>query len=472
MKVNVVCPMYLLLSCYIFLSQTSVDIQNDDFCDKSNGEDEPRTSACSYISGTSFTCNLGGLIEQTIPASRVSDGVCDCCDGSDEITYLNPSFVGCKNTCDDDYQTIRRTALINHRILQSGMRNRKEKLDKMTQRKRREYREYDVLKQEVFELSNYMFTMRYLITQQYSAERNLRWKLIRERHTKCAGGYDEACDIYASEYIITDELVYEGRRPIELNPKDKFKWQHTPEEIRYLQSLSSLDRVKATICPSKDVLPDDNSRIHTRVGELVTYLSSAAYQKPKELTKIELRKRALFSPFLEDGSRGHLLALQIILEIIGIISSPIILSTHWLLHYFSLFQTFVWDKIIECSDNNQLPLTLRAYCLFIKSSDEDDSRLANILSYIDYNRYSALTSFYDNFQEYFRNQIWMIRYIWLTPTVYFDYFYNKKNILLPPRRQSCLLREGLLAIEKEIIYLQNEIREIEALHHTIQQEKD
>ena len=54
---------------------------NDDFCDCSDGSDEPGTSACS--NGRFFCLNVGHA-GRYIRSSRVGDGLCDCCDGSDE----------------------------------------------------------------------------------------------------------------------------------------------------------------------------------------------------------------------------------------------------------------------------------------------------------------------------------------------------------------------------------------------------
>ncbi|KAJ1398876.1 hypothetical protein B484DRAFT_308957, partial [Ochromonadaceae sp. CCMP2298] len=61
---------------------------NDDYCDTFDGSDETRSSACSHLKST-FSCpapthTIANKHIVEIPSSRVNDGVCDCCDGSDE----------------------------------------------------------------------------------------------------------------------------------------------------------------------------------------------------------------------------------------------------------------------------------------------------------------------------------------------------------------------------------------------------
>jgi len=89
------------------------DWMNDGYCDcPLDGLDEPNTNACSGSkiggwAGTGFaSTNLNspsyqcpGQPKKKIPISRINDGVCDCCDGSDE--KHTTSDTSCPDICDE-----------------------------------------------------------------------------------------------------------------------------------------------------------------------------------------------------------------------------------------------------------------------------------------------------------------------------------------------------------------------------------
>lgn len=71
---------------------------NDDYCDCTDGSDEPSTSAC--VNGT-FYCDTQyhkkPIRFLEVPSSRVNDGICDCCDGSDEWLFRHKTLVSQSN---------------------------------------------------------------------------------------------------------------------------------------------------------------------------------------------------------------------------------------------------------------------------------------------------------------------------------------------------------------------------------------
>eukprot|EP00730_Choanoeca_flexa_P012721 TRINITY_DN4556_c0_g1_i2.p1 TRINITY_DN4556_c0_g1~~TRINITY_DN4556_c0_g1_i2.p1 ORF type:complete len:471 (+),score=148.40 TRINITY_DN4556_c0_g1_i2:28-1440(+) len=92
---------------------------NDDYCDCSDGSDEPGTSACS--NGV-FYCQNEGHRPELLLSSRVNDGLCDCCDGSDEYNGLST----CSNTCDEAGEQARAAARAAHELRTEGYKKRLE----------------------------------------------------------------------------------------------------------------------------------------------------------------------------------------------------------------------------------------------------------------------------------------------------------------------------------------------------------
>jgi len=95
---------------------------NDEFCDCSDGSDEPGTSACAGQKQTLFYCKNEGSDAVLIYTSRVNDGICDCCDGSDEWRAAQGV---CPNTCEDEGRKLAEERHHREAEVKSGIEQRK-----------------------------------------------------------------------------------------------------------------------------------------------------------------------------------------------------------------------------------------------------------------------------------------------------------------------------------------------------------
>lgn len=93
---------------------------NDEFCDcEVDGLDEPGTSACK---NAQFYCVNVGYRGQFLFSSNVNDGVCDCCDGSDEYS----SGAVCVNTCDVLGESVRKQYMGEASDIDAGIKAREQ----------------------------------------------------------------------------------------------------------------------------------------------------------------------------------------------------------------------------------------------------------------------------------------------------------------------------------------------------------
>ena len=106
----------------------SVSKLNDDYCDCTDGTDEPGTSACSHLSSQFYCVNENHKVK-FIRTSRVDDLICDCCDGSDESTGI------CENTCKRDAELYRIAHLEELKRFEEGAEKKKDLLERAKSKK-------------------------------------------------------------------------------------------------------------------------------------------------------------------------------------------------------------------------------------------------------------------------------------------------------------------------------------------------
>lgn len=115
-----------------------IEAVNDDFCDcPLYGEDEPGTSACAM---GSFYCENKGFMPKNLPSSNVDDGLCDCCDGSDESPGL------CVNTCKLEALEVQREWMNAIQVLKKGIQAKAGLMEESTDRMANHEKEVEALK--------------------------------------------------------------------------------------------------------------------------------------------------------------------------------------------------------------------------------------------------------------------------------------------------------------------------------------
>ncbi|XP_049809093.1 uncharacterized protein LOC126252260 [Schistocerca nitens] len=72
--------------CHSSKQEIDFRLVNDNYCDcPADGSDEPGTNACK---NAVFHCEAEASLSKSVPSNQVNDGICDCCDGSDEWAQI------------------------------------------------------------------------------------------------------------------------------------------------------------------------------------------------------------------------------------------------------------------------------------------------------------------------------------------------------------------------------------------------
>jgi hypothetical protein len=258
---------------------------------------------------------------------------------------------GCPNTCEQSLATIRRTALITYRNIQSGIRKKTEILMRFRNHKSLQQKSYDSLVEERKALLQLLTRMKFLLHDESHRENLLRWQLLRERENHCASGYPESCNYFFSEFVYEDELLYEGY-PFVFSPANKKKrivWEYNPEELRLLSKLKGIQKVKEMICPYRYLLPDDNSRIFIKINEYLDFMESpqgyASTHDQNRLIHKRMKDNSYFAQFLENGEKGYIAAAVVFWEFIGLALSPITLPFQVVVYCYQESKEWIWKQL-------------------------------------------------------------------------------------------------------------------------------
>ena len=186
----------------------------------------------------------------------------------------------------------------------------------------------------------------------------------------------------------------------------------------------------------------------------------------KLTTEQKRSKNTLFGAYLDSGSEGYVVGMQALMELIGIILSPVTVTyTELTLFYIrnkkALFQraqacvvdddpemretiwmrppdTHLTADYIPC--NNIMIWPFR----FLLWMSDQTSPVSIVLSYLDYNNYEWFMNLVvARAAPYVNSYMWYFRIIQQAPYYYYRFYFGDGASKLPVYRNACILREGL-----------------------------
>ncbi|KAJ1417332.1 hypothetical protein B484DRAFT_422032 [Ochromonadaceae sp. CCMP2298] len=463
-------------------------------------------------------CNKGTRSAFSIPASRVGDGVCDCCDGSDEAALTLSADAGadagagdmpgadvgaetdtgagsqaqtptrrlaeCAAACESDLMRAKKAALSYHRNVQAGLRTRTQITEGFKTKRAKDTNLVQTLTLERELVDKMQFRMKFLLSRERVREQKLRFKLVREREARCAGGDELACQYFYGAFFEADELIHEGF-PLEYaNPRVRFQYEYSAKELSELSLRSGLERVKLSICPAQQLLPDDDARIFTQVGEYLNFESSPGGRAARAPTPRSRRLNTLFGEYTENGNRGLLQLQMVVLEGAGLLLAPLTLGVRGAWGGIGWVRGSVWGAVGRCASGagtsafiSTSDYSLSTLCQLLLDTEAEGTPASNLLSLLDYSRYSLLGRWANSLESILETPLWMGEIIVRTPSLYWDFYIGKEGEL-PPRRQCCLLRSGIESASRELdllderIAAQEDLQQQSALKRVIRRSHD
>ena len=480
--------LYLIYLNFIFAKNNehclSTLSKNDDFCDCYDGSDEIDTSACSgvvnkeysshLLSNSKFNkkyyykCQGSGILNITIPQSRIGDGICDCCDGSDEINTL--FSIKCPNVCNDLYENFRIHVKNNYSSMKRGvdakstlMRLAEDSKNKIKFKKSELYREW-----------KYLYSAQSDIDRIYNGylndEREEHFMMLRDRMYDCATSTNKKsnCNFFeVNEEILkiredkADNNMSSSSFPYAINHYEIYN--RTNPEL--LQKMSRQNRLRISRCYYPHLRPIAPSK-YKNFGQFLQFAKGKyGINRRKKLKQSNsIRQRGLLGRFLEfeDGTFQFWMTSC---EIVSFTLLPITLPLKGI--------AYLIDYLIEQAE---LAVVVNSY-----DNEKDGNNISFIQSYfIDGFKY-VWNGFLDisegNFMKFelSGNAIY-VRYlrplkpilnvphflwkmIWIAPEVYYKYYADSESYYsFLQSAEACILREGNRVIDLEVEDIKNELQ--------------
>ena len=91
--------------------------------------------------------------------------------------------------------------------------------------------------------------------------------------------------------------------------RNRVRKPRTQRELEYRATLSSLERVRSSLCNASDIIPDESLKVHTSAGDYLSFQETPGGTSARKRTPNQQRKETFFVRFLEGGPKGHIYGL-------------------------------------------------------------------------------------------------------------------------------------------------------------------
>lgn len=414
-------------------------------------------------------------------------GICDCCDGSDEIDSLFP--IACPNGCKDILHAFQRQTLTEYKQISSGLQAKSNLVNMMKRKKLREQQSYLSLLTEYEETEKLYFQMRiFLEKNEKNQESKMQFDEIRRRVLNCANEYLPVCDIFGDgvdsyiddmalpfhlfgdndeeEYLVD---VNNGNQQIE--DKEKSEQQLKKEaqekssqrdEIRRT-TMTALQRISSSYCNYLEsdvngILIEETPRVHKSVQQYIAYMTSrggSAEKKRQRSVEMIRKKNTLFGPYLDNGKAGHILAIQVLCEMVGIMISPLTVPMTLGYHAVRRFISSFWIQMRQCGSSLPDPKLCSEWKISLAKSLREGGVLSQVMDALDYSQYNFWIQLSKRWSPYTSAVQWYVTLIQQVPWYYYRYYFT--SLRLPVKRDACTLREGIRVAKEEMAALKEKI---------------
>lgn len=343
----------------------------------------------------SFKCSDTGFLNQTMLRSRVGDGICDCCDGSDESP-----IIGCPNTCEALRAEARENAIAHYKQTAQGLRRRHEMVDQALRELQARSKSTEELKKEHHALQQLLFKVKIRRHKEERVERQERYEYIQQAQYCSA---DETCS--ASEHNGGSS-----------KGKSKPSFRRARAEAKATPG-DALERVMSTVCQEVASAAEDTAIPLPGEGvqkeTLKSYLTRQEAAGKQKRSQKNLYKTTLLHRLITEG--GFKTILQYFFEAIGLVLTPLHFIAYGLRLAWQYISTNLLEGLRRCSTT--CSPSLASYAQFILA--EFTSEEPTVLRYLEYRRYSAVRTVVAAMKPIMEYAQWPFITAWNAPWVYY-----------------------------------------------------